>query len=1267
MAWWDFFKVFTYAFTDDPLSKNNSRNLVGAGISQIDAIPDIRGSNDGTSGAGSSSVRLRDTNDFVDLSTITNRIHRYKEYERLRSMPEIEMTMTVFADEACFAGETRVATPHGFRMLKELAENEEDKFLVYCYDFEKNDYGLGWAHSARKTKTAQTIRVVLDDGSTFICTPDHKILLRDATWKEAGKLKQNDELMPFYRLQSKPELNKCKVHQYPRIFTHTHGWIHERQFVDGWRTGRTPADLKIVNKYCRMVCEGLSTRQIKSLTGSDLITIQTRLKKAGFGNAELKWLSRKEDRRKVISIFQHKEIDVYDLTVEKHQNFATEWGIAHNCQKNENGRVFEIKTKNNAIKEELEFLFFHRKMLNMDQKRIWNLAKQLFIYGDFFYEVVINPENPSEGIYNLIPLPPDSMFRMETTKGKLVEFQQSKEGPDYQSLARIEVIQATDADLQQATAIRFAPEQIVHIRIGDDRKTFYPYGVSLVEAARGPAHQLRLMEDAMVVYRLCLVGDSRVRMKNGWKYIKNINIGDDVYCVLPGGKQSETSVIDWIDNGEQEILKVQSQHIEIRGTKTHPMLVNRDGIIQYVDLQDLQQGDQFVNVINTESIPVEIPRIFGEKRFVLKESGKEKIRKNKKVNKRQLAKSCSSFSQSYQFIYRDGITLPENDYDLFKEAFELENDDVVVCNKGEINPERINLPAIVDEEFAKLFGFMLGDGFIVHGTQIGFATSPDEKTNLYYKGLLEKYFGKVSFEKDKRISHSAVGKMIVSSKTACQIYLSMGYIPNKYKKRIPDWAFNADIKIRKALVEGLSDADGCERHTKAGLWFSTIELCNKNLVEDIKEIWHGLGLCSGHIKYRFRKNGHNITSNRKMKSTESWSVTISKRELSQYENIWSVRPDGMEKVYDITVADGKPHNFVVNGCCSHNTRAPERRVFYIDVQQLPPFKAEAFIERMKDQFRKKKVSGASKAPGASSVEERWQAPAADEDYWIPIRPNANTRVETLPGAQNLGEIDDTLYFRNKLFTSLNFPRNYFNNEDVQSTRIALSAQDVKFARMIERLQSHIEDAIWEICDRHLRLLGYPEDAYEDLSISMTPPSDWRELTRAEVITNRLNNASNLKGSQLMSDFDILTKWMKYTEEDAQKMMARLKIQKLEDLKLQIVAQNPTLLGVGLPGPNETEIGSEIGGPNPNLAPPDQINAQQAPPQGAPDAGMPPTAIGMRKYMDDDDDDQQQQQQPVAGSANVLPMPSEEDIKRFNLDIQNFEKDMDEEEVDLSEI
>lgn len=863
MAWYDIFKVFTYAFTDDPLTKKGRKGDDSAGVSQPDAIPDIRAGQDGSWGGGRGSLRLRDTNDFVDLSTVTNRVHRYKEYERLRNMAEIEHAMTVFADEACFSGGTKIATPHGYRSLESLANEEGDeRFLVYCWDFQKQDYTLGWAHSPRLTGKRKTIKVILDDGSSFICTPDHRILNRDEEWIHAGDLKEGDCLMPFYRINARADLTELKHNQFPRVYTHKHGWIHEKQFIDEFTNGEVSDDLKIVNKYCRMIAEGLSVRQMNKITGNDFRTIRDRVERQGFSNKEMKWLGQHKDRRRVVGVLDHKEISVYDLSVEKHENFCTNWGVAHNCQRDDDGHPLKIECKNQKIKEELEFLLFHRKMLNFDQKKVWDMAKRLFIYGDFFWEIVINLSNPKEGILNLVPLPPDSMYRIETTKGKLVEFQQSKEGPDYESLARVEVTQATEADLQQAKAIRFAPHQVVHCKIGDDRKTFYPYGVSLIEAARGPAHQLRLMEDAMVVYRL--------------------------------------------------------------------------------------------------------------------------------------------------------------------------------------------------------------------------------------------------------------------------------------------------------------------------------------------------------------------------------------------------------------------------------TRAPERRVFYIDVQQLPPYKAEAFIERMKDQFKKKKVASGKggQIGGASSVEERWHAPAADEDYWIPIRPNANTRVETLPGAQNLGEIDDTVYFRNKLFTALNFPKSYWNNEDTQATRIALSAQDVKFARMIERLQSHIEDSFWELCDRHLKLIGYPEDAYEDLEVKMTPPSDWRELTRAEVITNRLNNASNLKGSQLMSDFDILVRWMKYNEEEAKEMLARLKLQKLEDLKMQIIAQNPQLLGVGLPGPDETEIGAEPGGPNPMLG----GEEGQQPPEG----GMPPGAQGQRKYMDADPNDPNAGQDPMGGApvpggpggpqqppqgqgGVSLPDPEEEDIKAYDLDIKDYSKEMDQEDIDYSEL
>jgi hypothetical protein len=332
------------------------------------------------------------------------------------------------------------------------------------------------------------------------------------------------------------------------------------------------------------------------------------------------------------------------------------------------------------------------------------------------------------------------------------------------------------------------------------------------------------------------------------------------------------------------------------------------------------------------------------------------------------------------------------------------------------------------------------------------------------------------------------------------------------------------------------------------------------------------------------------------------------------------------------------------------TRAPERRVFYIDVGQLPPFKAEAFMDRMKDQFRKRKVANSSGGVGANAVDERWMPPAQDEDYWLPVRPNSGTRIDTLPGAENLGEIDDAVYFRNKLLTALNFPKNYFNNEDPGATRITLSSQDVKFARMIERLQSHFEDGLLELAERHLALRGFPQENYRDLRVKMTPPSDWRELSRAEVVNARYGNAGTLKSSQLMSDYDIMTKILKYHNDEADEMLARLKIQKLEDLKLQVLAQNPQLLGVGIPGQEEgqdqPELGSTPGGPSPMPGP--EGEQPPMPPEGLP---SPPEGGESPKQ---------------AGSEpTILPEPSSDDVKKFDLELQDYESESDIEDIDYS--
>lgn len=847
MPWWDFFKLWTYSFEKGPLERQSrtSTHLTGAGISMPDAIPDLRG--EAWGGGSKGSVALRDSNDFIDLSTVTNRQARYKEYERLRNVPEIETAMTVIADDACVAGHTKIATlfdgHRTIRWLKNRWDIDQKPFLVYCWDFQKNDYTLGWAYDPRIVKKAKTIRLLLDNGEDIIVTPDHRILMKNGEWCEAGNIKRGEELMPFYRLEPNRLLNDVKTSQFPRIFTFTDGWKHERQFIDDWKFGKSDPKFLKVNQAARLLAQGLPTREVSKLMKHEWYTIDNWLRKEGFTVKELKWLGTRRESRKVVGILDWREIDVFDMSVKDHENFCTDSVIMHNCQRDSDNNVLQVHCANSEIKKELELLLHSRKRLNLN-RRAWQMIKRLCIFGDGFYELVIDPESPKDGIMRIVELPPDSIYKIVTTKGKLVEYQQSKEGPDYLALTRNEVTKATESELQQATAIRFTPQQMIHFLIGDDRKTFYPYGQSLIEPARGPAHQLRLMEDAMVVYRL--------------------------------------------------------------------------------------------------------------------------------------------------------------------------------------------------------------------------------------------------------------------------------------------------------------------------------------------------------------------------------------------------------------------------------TRAPERRVFYIDVGQLPPFKAEAFLDRIKDQFRKKKVS--TGGTGASAVEERWHAPAADEDYWLPIRAQSNTRIETLPGAQNLGEIDDALYFRNKLFTALNFPRNYLNNEDPGATRITLSAQDYKFARMIERIQAHFIDGIIELCERHLELQGYPTEAYDDLHVEMTPPSAWKELSEAEIMSNRINWITAFKSSMLMSDYDLLKKFLKLPEDEIHEIVSRNKIQKLEELKLQIIGQNPQLAGIGTPGApsGEPEMGAEVGGPNPMLGP----DMGGMPPGGAPPGPAPQNPMR-------GEEQKAATEMPTSGDGTPakggMPLedPSDDDLKMYDLELQSYNKAVDAEDIDFS--
>jgi hypothetical protein len=304
-----------------------------------------------------------------------------------------------------------------------------------------------------------------------------------------------------------------------------------------------------------------------------------------------------------------------------------------------------------------------------------------------------------------------------------------------------------------------------------------------------------------------------------------------------------------------------------------------------------------------------------------------------------------------------------------------------------------SLPEYVDADFGRLFGFLLGDGFITKNG-IGFAEGTDEKLNQEYSLLLKRFFGKVRYEPETR-KGKRYGKYYVSSTIAARVMMGLGYVSGAHNKRIPQWAFQVEPEVRKAIVLGFSDADGCERFTKSKQkrWFSTIEICNKPLLEDIKELWSSIGMSSGHISTRSRRERYVESMGRTIRATTAHSMTISELPLSMYENVWSVEPAGEEEVYDISV-ESDNHNFITTSFPVHNTRAPDRKVFYIEVGNLDDSEVGPYIQKIQKSVKKTPIVNQRNG----QQDSKYNPQNVTEDYFMPVRGDHHSKIDTLPGA-----------------------------------------------------------------------------------------------------------------------------------------------------------------------------------------------------------------------------------------------------------------------------
>jgi hypothetical protein len=190
------------------------------------------------------------------------------------------------------------------------------------------------------------------------------------------------------------------------------------------------------------------------------------------------------------------------------------------------------------------------------------------------------------------------------------------------------------------------------------------------------------------------------------------------------------------------------------------------------------------------------------------------------------------------------------------------------------------------------------------------------------------------------------------------------------------------------------------------------------------------------------------------------------------------------------------------------SRAPERRIFYIDVGNLPKVKAEQYLRDVMMRYRNKLVYDA----GTGEIRDDKKYMSMLEDFWLPRREGGRgTEITTLPGGQNLGEITDIEYFKKKLYRSLNVPPSRMDGEG--GFNLGRSSEilrdELKFTKFVGRLRMRFSNMFNDILKTQLILKNIitPEDwekMEEHIQYDFLYDNHFSELKEAELMTERLN-------------------------------------------------------------------------------------------------------------------------------------------------------------------
>jgi len=247
-------------------------------------------------------------------------------------------------------------------------------------------------------------------------------------------------------------------------------------------------------------------------------------------------------------------------------------------------------------------------------------------------------------------------------------------------------------------------------------------------------------------------------------------------------------------------------------------------------------------------------------------------------------------------------------------------------------------------------------------------------------------------------------------------------------------------------------------------------------------------------------------------------------------------------------------------------RSPERRVFYVDVGNVPPEEIPNYMEQVQTTLKRAQVVDKN----TGRVDLRYNPLSVDEDYYLPVRGSeSGTKIDTLAGGANATAIEDVEYIQKKLFAALKIPKAYLGYDEGLGAKATLSQEDIRFSRTIARIQRTVVAELNKMAIIHLFCNGFEGEDLLDFTLQLSNPSTIAQQQKLELYRSRFEIATSAAGVEGLVSKDWMRKVLfNMTDEEIDVIQKQRVDDKMQDLEVE---------SVKLPGAEGEEMAGDMGG------------------------------------------------------------------------------------------